>query len=238
MVVVQLGSEGDGALMGFDLATGDVKWKSAGEGPMYSSPVLMTADGVTQVVTLTAKSVVGVAPADGKLLWQIAFEPKGMAYNSATPIVDGQTVIFTGSGRGTKAVKVEKKDDAFAVTPLWSNADVACQFCTPVLRDGLLFGLTDKGSLFCISAKDGKTAWTKEIATGRSAGFAAIVDAGSTLFALSAAGELIAFTPTDKAYEEISRIKAGDAPTYAHPVISGKRVFVKGEDSLKLLTLP
>ena len=32
-----------------------------------------------------------------------------MNYNAATPIVEGQTVIYTGAGRGTKAVKIEKK---------------------------------------------------------------------------------------------------------------------------------
>jgi hypothetical protein len=34
--------------------------------------------------------------------------PAGRAYNAATPIVEGSTVIYAGSGRGTKAVKIEK----------------------------------------------------------------------------------------------------------------------------------
>ena len=108
MAIAHLGGPGNGALMAFDLATGNLKWKWAAEGPAYASPVVMTVGGTKQIVTMTEKSVVGVAAADGKLLWQVAFAPQGMAYNAATPIVDGQTVIYTGQGRGTKAVKIEK----------------------------------------------------------------------------------------------------------------------------------
>ena len=109
MAVVQLGGSGNGTTVAFDLASGSAKWTWKGDGPSYASPVLMTVDGVKQIVTLTDKNVVGLAAADGKVLWEIPFAPGGrMSYNAATPIVEGDTVIFTGQGRGTKAVKVEK----------------------------------------------------------------------------------------------------------------------------------
>ena len=92
MAVVQLGGPGKGTIVAFDLASGDAKWKWEGDGPGFSSPVLMTLEGTKQIVTMTDKSVVGLATADGKLLWQVPFAPAGrMAYNAATPIVDGQT---------------------------------------------------------------------------------------------------------------------------------------------------
>jgi len=47
---------------------------------------------------------------------------------SHPPIVDGQTVIYTGAGRGAKAVKIEKQGDGFAVKELWSNGDLAPQY--------------------------------------------------------------------------------------------------------------
>jgi outer membrane protein assembly factor BamB len=111
---------------------------------------------VKMVVALTAKRLVGLALSDGKLLWESPFAPAGRAYNAATPIVEGTTVIIAGSGRGTKAVKIEKAGDAFSAKELWSNPDNAVQFNTPVLKGGLLFGLSQKGDLFCMDAKDGK----------------------------------------------------------------------------------
>ncbi|MBE3099632.1 MAG: PQQ-binding-like beta-propeller repeat protein [Planctomycetes bacterium] len=235
MVVAHLGGQGNGAVVAFDLATGDAKWKWAGEAPMYASPVVLTADGVKQIVTLSEKSVVGLSAADGKLLWQIPFVPQGMAYNAATPIVDGQTVIFAGSGRGTKAVKIEKQGDAFAAKELWSNDQVAPQFNSPVLKDGLLFGLTDKGNLFCLNAKTGQTAWTD--ATKRGGAFAAVLDAGSVLLALPSNSELIVFKPGDKQYDEVARIKVAESATYAHPLVAGNRIFVRDLDTVALLMI-
>ena len=237
MAIAQLGGEGKGAIIAFDLASGDEKWKLGDQGSAYASPALLTVAGTKQIVTLTSKSVVGVGVADGKLLWQVPFAPRGRAYNAATPIVNGQTVIFTGAGRGIKAVKVEKTDEGFAAKELWSNPDLATQFNTPVLKDGLLFGLSARGNLFCINAKDedGKTAWTDETRHGR--GFAAIVDAGSVILALPNNSQLIVFKPDGKKYAELAKIKVADTPTYAHPVVAGKRIFVKDQNTVAMLTL-
>jgi outer membrane protein assembly factor BamB len=234
MVVAHLGGPGNGALMAFDLATGKLKWKWAAEGPAYASPVVMTVDGVRQIVTLTEKSVVGVAAADGKLLWQIAFVPGRMAYNAATPIVDGQTVIFTGQGRGTKAVKVEKTGDGFEAKELWS-VQAAVQFCSPVLKDGLLFAISGAGNLFCLDAKTGQTGWTDT--TKRGSGYGGMVDAGSIILALPNNSELIAFKPNDKQYEELARIKVAQTPTLAYLVVAGNRLFVKDRDALTMWTI-
>jgi outer membrane protein assembly factor BamB len=233
MAVAQLGAQGNGAVIAFDLASGAAKWKWTGDAAAYSSPVLMTADGIKQIVQMGEKSVVGLGLTDGKPLWQIPFAAQGMAYNAATPIIDGQTVIFTGQGRGTKAVKIEKQGDAFAAKDLWSNDKLSVQFNTPVLKDGLLFGLSDKGSLFCINAKDGQTAWTDSVKRGN---FGSILDAGTVLLALPNNSELIAFKPGDKQYEELAKIKVADTATYAHPVISGKKVYVKDAESVILWT--
>ena len=236
MAIAHLGGPGNGAIVAFDLAGGNQKWQWAAEGPDYGSPALMTVDGTKVLVTLSEKSFVGIGVADGKLLWQLPFAPQGMAYNAATPIIDGQTVIYTGKGRGTKAVKIEKQGDGFAAKELWSNPDLAPQFNTPVLKDGLLFGLSDKGNFFCIDAKTGKTAWVDTVQRDRS-GFGAIVDVGSYLMAMPSNAELIVFKPNGKQYEEVAKIKVSDTPTYAHPVIAGNRIFIKDQETVAMFTL-
>jgi len=236
MAISQLGGKGNGAIIAYDLATGNEKWKWAVEGPEYASPVVMTVDGTKQIVTLTEKSIVGVGAADGKLLWQLPFVPERMAYNAATPIVDGQTVIYTGSGRGAKAVKVEKQADGFAAKELWSNPDLAPQFNSPVLKDGLLFGLSKGGNLFCINAQTGQTAWTDATQRDRS-GFAAIVSAGSVLLALPSSSELIVFKSDGKEYSEVAKYKVSETPIYAHPVIAGNRIFIKDQETVAMWTV-
>lgn len=234
--VAHLGGQGHGALIGFDLATGNPKWKWDGEGPAYSSPVLLTVAGAKQIVELSEKSIVGIGLSDGKLLWQVPFAAQGMAYNAATPIVDGPIVICTGQGRGTKAVKIEKEGDGFTAKEIWSNAEAATQFNTPVLKDGLLFGISGRGNLFCLNAKNGQTTWT-DSARLDNRGFGVVLDAGSIVLAMPSNSELIAFKPSEKEFSEVGRVKLAETQTFAHPVIAGNRIFVKDQQSVAMLTV-
>jgi outer membrane protein assembly factor BamB len=233
--ILQLGKESEGAIVAYDLASGEQKWKWTGEGPGYASPVLLSAEGTPMIVTLTAKNILGLGATDGKLLWQSAFAPQGMAYNAATPIVDGQTVIYFGQGRGAKAVKIEKQGEGFAAKELWSNPDNSIQFNSPVLKNGLIFGLSQKGNFFCLNAQTGKTAWSDT--TGGRGGFGSVVDAGPVMLALTAKSQLTAFEPSEKEYTELASIKVADKQTYAYPVVSGNRLFVRDQDSVALLSI-
>jgi outer membrane protein assembly factor BamB len=238
--VAQLGTEGDGSIAAYDLNTGDEKWKWSGAGPAYASPVLLTIDGKSQIVAVTEKSVVGLGAADGKLLWQTPFDPgKAMgSLNTITPIVAGQMVIYAREGSGTTAVKVEKKDDGYAASQVWEKKDSAGKFTTPVLKDGLLFGLLSAGrgstNLYCMKAETGDVLWTDSAKRGECG---AVLDVGSVLLAVSSDSQLVAFKPSDKGYEEVAKYKVADSPTWSVPIIAGNRVFVKDKDSLILWTM-
>jgi outer membrane protein assembly factor BamB len=245
LCIAQLGGGNNGALVACDLATGEQKWKWAGDSPGYASPVLLTVGKTKLVVAETESKLVAIDAADGKLAWSAPFAPQQRGYNASTPVVDGQTLIYAGSGRGTKAVKLEKEGDAVTAKELWSNTEKSVQFNSPVLRNGLLFSLSATNEFFCINTADGKTAWSAPSGPaaaggGRmrgSAGYGSILDAGSVLLALTPGSELIAFQPSEKEYAEVARIKVAGTPTYAHLVVSGNRLFVKDQDSLILLTI-
>jgi outer membrane protein assembly factor BamB len=222
--IVHIGRSTNGAVVAFDLSTGEPKWKWDGDGPASSSPVIMKVGGRKQLVTLTAKNLVGLDLAEGKLLWQARFE--AAQGNNTTPIVNGQTVIYTGQGKGLLAVRIEAQGDAFAATPLWTNSQFGARFTTPVLKDGLLYGYS--GHLFCADAQTGATLWDQAVPLGQTA---ALVDAGPVLFALGGKGELIAFQPGPK-YQQLAQYKVADSETWAHPVFSGNRVFIKDNETI------
>jgi outer membrane protein assembly factor BamB len=102
-----------------------------------------------------------------------------------------------------------------------------------VLKDGLLYGISEKGKIFCLNAQTGAEAWTAEDNIGR---FGSIVNAGTVLFALPEKAGLIVFKPNDKQYEELAKYKVSDTPIYAHPVIAGNRIFIKDKDILTMFT--
>ena len=162
-----------------------------------------------------------------------------MTYNSVSPVVDGPVMIYTGSGRGTKAVKFEKEGDKIVAKDLWVNADTSAAFCTPVLHDGVLFGLSagaDRrgadGKFYCLNATTGQTAWTDS--EPRRTNYGATVDAGSVIIALTAAGQLTAIEPGDKACKILASVKVSEKPTYAYPIASGNRIFIRDDDSMAM----
>jgi outer membrane protein assembly factor BamB len=194
----------------------------------------MTVEGTKMVVIHGEKSLIGLGLSNGTLLWKIPTPVERRFYNSATPIVDGQTIIYTGQGTGTRAVTIDKQDENFTVKELWSNKEVGTGFNTPVLKNGLLFGLSGQRYFYCIDAKTGKTLWTD---TNRIDQFCSILDAGSVLLALPSTSELIMLKPSNNQYEEVSRIKVSENATYAHPVIRGNQIFIKDEETLKMLSI-
>jgi outer membrane protein assembly factor BamB len=238
--IAQVGSERGGGIVSYDLKSGEPKWKWTVDGPAYGSPTLLSLDGMRLLVTITDKNMVALNMADQATLWQIPYTPPargGLNYNASSPLVDGNIIYFSGGGRGTKAVRLEKPGSDPPATELWSNPDVSVQFNTPVLRDGFLYGLSKSNNLFCLSAADGKTAWTTSRRMDGRAGYGSVVDAGSVLLALAGAGNLIVFEPTEKEYKEIAKYKVADGDSYAYPVASGNRIFVKGKDSVNLWTV-
>jgi outer membrane protein assembly factor BamB len=103
------------------------------------------------------------------------------------------------------------------------------RFTTPVLKDGVLYGYNN--GLFCASAENGATLWTDNSKRGQSA---AILDAGSVILALTLNGELAAFKASSTEYTELVRVKVVSTETWAHPVIAGKRVFVRDSETVGL----
>jgi outer membrane protein assembly factor BamB len=235
LCIAQLGGATNGVMVAYDLNTGTEKWRWTGDGTDYASPVVMTIGDTKLIVTTTDKRIVAVNAADGALAWEAPFKPSGMGVNTATPIVDGQTIIYTGLGRGAIAVQLDKQGDTFTAKQLWTNTELSPRFSTPVLKDGLLFGLSDKAGFYCINAKTGQTAWNE--ANKERGSFGSILDAGSELIALTPKSHLIVFEPSDKAYTEVASIKVADSATYSEPVLAGDRVYIEDQDSVTLWTL-
>jgi outer membrane protein assembly factor BamB len=160
--IVQQGGRRDGGIVAYDLTTGEEKWKWMESGPTYGSPVLMEVDGVKAVFTPTDSKMVALNAADGKLLWEIPYSQG--RYNAATPIVAGTTLIIAGPGTGLTAFGIKKDGDKLVEEKLWSNTDNSIGFNTPVIKDKLMFGLSNANQLFCIDTESKKTAWSAPFA--------------------------------------------------------------------------
>jgi outer membrane protein assembly factor BamB len=237
LVIFHIGGHMNGALTAFDANTGDVRWSWNGDGPGYGSPIVADLGGTRQIVTITQGKLVGVEAATGTLLWERPFVSSNFT-NGVTPVLYEQSIIVSGNGGPTHALRVAKNGARWVTETVWENADVPLRFSNGVVVRDKFFSLANRnsGQYFAVDARTGRTLWVSE---GRQAGNAAIVRAGNVVFVLEDDGELLVLQDTLTAFEPLRRYKVAqeEAETWTQPVISGNRIFVKDVSSLYLWTL-
>jgi outer membrane protein assembly factor BamB len=225
LVIVHVGGDNGGALTAFDAETGTIKWAWNGDGPSYASPIVADIDGVRQVITLTQANLVGVSAADGHLLWRRPYTTE-YTQNIITPVVLGDALVIGGYQKPTAAIRLIKKGDQWTTENMWENAGVSLYMANGVVVGDTLFGLSHRnsGQYVLVDVKSGKTLWTGKPRQAENAG---IVRAGSLVFSLEDDGELMVGRVTSGSVQELKRYTVANAATWAHPVISGNRIFVK-----------
>lgn len=235
LVIVHVGGHNAGALTAFDAQTGDVKWHWDGDGPAYGSPIVAELGGTRQVITLTQEHLVGVSAATGQLLWTRPHVTPATR-NAVTPIVHNQIVIVSGLGNPVVGFRVSNKDGQWITEDAWTNRQVSMDMSTGVVIGETLFGFSarNSGQFFALDANTGETQWLSE---PRIAENAAVVRAGDLWFALNTEAELMIARANPKQMEVLKRYNVADSATWAQPVLSGQRVFIKDLSTVSLWTL-
>jgi len=228
LVIVHPGDYGP--LTAFDARTGEPRW-TAGAGGFFSSPVAVTLDGVRQIVTATQDGIIGVA-LDGRVLWR---HPWPGGEGSTTPTVaDGLVVV--GAGRpGTVALRPTVRAGEWTVETAWTAPAVTLYTSDTVVANRAVYGLStrDKGRFFALDLATGAALWMGE---PREADHTAIVKSGELLFLLNDDAEFIVARASRAAFEPLARYTVAESATWAQPLMSGNRVFIKDVSSLTLWT--
>jgi outer membrane protein assembly factor BamB len=234
LVILHVGGHDNGALTAFSAETGEVRWSWKGDGPAYGSPIAVNLAGTRQIVTLTQDNLVGVSAENGELLWRRPFSVRATR-NAVTPIVHGEAIIVSGLGRDVTAFTVARDGGKWTTQDVWTNTEITMDMSTGVLAGDTLYGFSarNSGQFFALDATTGKTLW---LTAGRQAENAAIVRAGSLFFALEDDAEFVVARTNAAQFEPLKRYTVAQSATWAQPVISGNRVFVRDVTSVSLWT--
>ena len=174
VVVVVMQTEGESYLVSFDLKTGkenwktDRKFKTAKEsGDSYTSPHLMTIDGVDTVVSFGADHLTGHDARSGEEIWRcggINPEGKGMWRTIASSVVtDGMVVVPHGRGAYLMGVKAGGKGDITDTAVRWRKEMPTVDAASLVGQDGRVYQVVDRGRdrglVSCLEVATGKVLW-------------------------------------------------------------------------------
>lgn len=235
-LILHVGGAGDGALVALDPKSGRTLWRWTGDGPGYASPVTAAIAGVPQVVTLTQSKLVGVALADGALLWSLPFTTE-YEQNAVTPLVAGDLVVVSGINQPLRALRVSRGAAGWQVATAWENAELPLYMSSPVARGGRVFGFTHKqrGRFFAADLASGHLLWASE---GRQAEHASLLLAGDVLLLSTSGGELSVVPAGGAAFAPVASYEIAGSALWSHPALGAGRLFVKDADSLSSFRLP
>jgi len=234
LLIVHVGGNTSGAVAALDVAGGQARWLWKGDGPAYASPIVAILGGTRQVVTQSRSHVIGIGLSTGDLLWRIPLTT-AYAQNIVTPVVMGDTVIYSGIDVPLTAVGVGPPWPTRTLRHVWENRDASMYMSSPVLVDGYVYGFThrNKGQFFSVDAKTGKTLWTSK---GREAENAALVSAGDLLMATTTEGELVIMRRDPAKFGVVKRYTVAESPIWAHPAPFGCGVLIKDAETFSYWT--
>ena len=219
-----------GTLVGYDLATGAPRWFGPPGGDGYSSPHLLTIEGVAQVLLMDGDGATSVAPADGGLLWEHPW-PGGSRIVQPALTANGDILISAGEesgGSGLRRITVAQGAGGWTVDERWTSMGLKPYFNDFVVHKGHVFGF-DRSIMACVAVEDGKRKWK-----GGRYGFGQLVllPDQDVLLVLSERGELALVAATPDRFTELARFPAIEGKTWNHQVIVGDILLVRNGEEM------
>ena len=217
----------EGALVAYDLATGDPRWFGPAGGAGYSSPHLLAIDGVAQILLMSKPGATSVTPADGKLLWEHKW-PGGARIVQPALTADGDILISCGETTGIRRIAVAHGSGGWTIEERWTSFRLKPYFSDFVVHAGHAFGF-DGSILTCIDIEDGKRKWKG----GRyGSGQLVLLADQDLLLVLSEKGELALVAAAPDQFTELARFPAIEGKTWNHPVLVGDVLLVRNAQEM------
>jgi outer membrane protein assembly factor BamB len=221
-----------GTLAAYDLATGAPRWTGPKGGGSYSSPHLVTIDGVAQIVLMCAPGAMSVAPTDGKLLWQHPLSPDARIVQPAQ-IANGDLLVSDGEASDMHRISVKHGDGGWTVAERWDSDGLKPYFSDFVVHKGHAYGF-DADTLACIDVEDGARKWA---GGSYGSGQLVLLPDEDVLLVVSEQGDLALVKAAPDRFTELARFPAIKGKTWNHPVLAGDVLLVRNGEEMAAFRL-
>ena len=232
-LVIQNDHEGQSYVVVLDKRNGKELWRvERDEHSSWPQPIVVEYEGQKQLITSSTR-IRAYDLENGDLIW----EAGGLGGNAIPAVVnvDNEMVIaMTGWRDGnTMAVKLGGKgdltDDSDYVK--WTNQKGNSYTASPVLHDGILYFVTDRGMVSALDAKSGEKFYHQQRLPEAYSFKASPVAANGKLYLASEEGDVIVLK-LGKRYEVLATNKMGEEMFVSSPVITGGDLFLRSQDEL------
>lgn len=230
LVIAEAGGKDERAIVAFDKESGDVVWATHTDAVGYSSPISIDFGGVRQIIFLTSKTLVSVAPENGQVYWKYPW-PEGI--NIATPVfIPGDKIFISASyDKGAVLLRMIADGDGIGIEEVWKSRVMKNHFNSSVLQGEYLYGF-DNAILTCIEVNTGEEQWRQ-----RGFGKGSLLLADGCLIILGEGGKLALAEATPGEYRERALFQLFDDKCWTVPTLAGGRLYLRTQKEMVCLDL-
>lgn len=216
-VIVVSEYDGTSSMTAFDVDSGAELWRTPRpKNITFSSPVIANVAGREQLLLSGSQLVCAYDPANGRPLWQV----------EGTTAATCGTMVWTGdlvfaSGGYPKAETIAVRADGSGQV-VWRN-NQKCYEQSMIVVDGYLYGLTDRGVLYCWNAQTGAEQWRERLSGPVSA---SPIFAGGHIYWANEAGTVYVFRPNPEKCELVAENRLGNE-AFASPAPIGDQLLMR-----------
>ena len=220
-----------------DKKDGNVKWTTPANGDKstFCSPISFEWADKTIVVNMTSDHIVGIHEKTGGVLFSYPVSSyilgKNRGTHPNTPIFkDGR--IFVSSGYDMGAIKLKLSASGDSVEKVWANPEFDNHYGGIVLVDDKLYGANwqsnQQGKWACVDWETGEMLYEQEWGNKGSVTYAE----GMLYCYEENSGTVGLVRAAPSGFEIVSsfQITQGEKEHWAHPVIFGKRLYIRHGD--------
>jgi outer membrane protein assembly factor BamB len=237
-LVIVNASEESQSIRALNAETGEEVWNAVGSALelAYGTPILAKVDDQrTDLVIAVPGEIWGLNPRTGKLVWYAETTLTGNL--SPSLILDGDTVIAFGGYRssGSLAIRIGGTGDVTKSHVVWTSRN-SSYVSTPVLVDGKLYWIDDRGTYYASSAKDGELIHRSRVSNITSRDrpvYASAVALGNRLyFQTRFDGLLVAEPGTDLKIISQNRFEGDKSMCNATPATDRGELYLRSDSHL------
>lgn len=242
ILVLLVGAKPAASVIGLNKNTGEKVWEALDDGESASSPIVITAAGVRQLIVWTDRAVTALAPATGDVLWRQLVKITKDA-DVSTPVCNGVQLLIGG-------LMLELDPAKPAATVLWPSLEAGARrvfsdTSTALIQGDYIYTLKFMGNFGCVDAKTGTQVWETDQVSGTRNGASVHPTAnGNTVLLYNDHGELIRARLAPDGYHEISRARVLE-PTenfnrkvaWAAPAYANRSIYARTDKELVCASL-
>ena len=233
-------------------STGKEIWKtkSLNDGPAYVSPILIDYSGKKIIINVSLHYIFAADASNGDILWSIdhtkaidskkstAIWPDAPLIKCVTPLYSEGRIYVTG-GYDHGSIMMAMNEDGTNVNTQWTDEVLDVHHGGVVLVDGYIYGSNwlsnSDGNWCCLDWKTGKKMYEENWKCKGS-----IISAEGMLYVYDEKSGFVGLVKaTPEKFDLVSsfRVKEGNGPYWAHPVINNGMLFIRHGEYLAVYSI-